>query len=270
MLTALTDLFADMTARLKEDRDSLNGLDGQGDGDTGDNMVANFETITSALRQVQDQNVTVDQALNHASQVLREQGKGATAPIYANGLQAAAQDMQGKTSFGIDDIQDLLGGLLKGAQQTPGVEQGGGGLLDALLPGVTTFLEARRNGGSVLEALMQGFMASQRGTYQTTKANSGFGRFSDQQTQGRVDPGAAGASSVLGGLLGSLLSGGLRSGRGEQQPSSGLDQLFRGGLGQLFGGLGGFGGGGNVGGQQRQRGGDPNDPQAKLGATEVV
>src|SRR6186997_3278808 len=104
MPNALTDLFAAMTNSLRNDRETLNALDNHGDGDAGDNMVANFETITNALRQSDTKNTTVDQALNHASQVLMQQGKGATAPIYASGLRAAATELQGKTSFGIEDI----------------------------------------------------------------------------------------------------------------------------------------------------------------------
>ena len=119
MASSLTDLFASMKQSLEQDRDVLNDLDGEGvgDGDAGDNMVANFETITNALRQAESRGVGPDQALTFASQVLQEQGKGATAPVYASGLRQAASNLEGKTSFGLDDIGGLLSGLLGGAQQ---------------------------------------------------------------------------------------------------------------------------------------------------------
>ena len=114
---------------------------------------------------------------------------------------------------------------------------------------------------------MQGFMASQRGAYQTSRSTSGFGSFADQNTRGRVDPGAAGASSLFGGLLGALLNGGLQAGRG-QSAGSGLDDLFGGGgLGQLFGGQGGFGWGTPPQQQPRARGGNPPAP---VGPSEIV
>ncbi len=165
MASSLTDLFASMKQSLEQDRDVLNDLDGEGvgDGDAGDNMVANFETITNALRQAESRGVGPDQALTFASQVLQEQGKGATAPVYASGLRQAASNLEGKTSFGLDDIGGLLSGLLGGAQQAPGVQnQGGGGLLDGLLPGVMSFMQSRNAGKSTIEALLSGFMASQR------------------------------------------------------------------------------------------------------------
>lgn len=282
MIKSLTDLFEDITQGLAQDRDTLNGLDDVGDGDAGDNMVNNFSTITNALRQVEDQDVTVDQALNHASQVLRQQGHGPTAPMYANGLVQAANNLQGKKSFGLDDITGLLGGLLGGVQQTPGIQpQGKGGLLDGLLPGVMGFMQLRNAGKSTIEALLGGFMASQRGAMGTARQSSGFGNFADRQTQGRVDPGAAGASSMLGSLFNSLLSGGLSASRREPARSEGISSLFDvGGLGSLFGSggqggqqqpaqssgglsdlLGGLlgGQGGGQGGQQQPQGGGLSD-----------
>ncbi|HEY1012287.1 MAG TPA: DAK2 domain-containing protein, partial [Herpetosiphonaceae bacterium] len=173
-MQGLADLFEAMTNGLRQDRENLNNLDDYANGDTGDNMVYNFETITGALRQMEGQPVTVDQALNHASEVLREQGRGGTAPIYATGLAQAAQNLKGKESFGLDDLIGLLGGLMSGAAnaqpqapnqaqpeeqpaqptaQTPGL----GGLLDGLVPGITTFMQSRNAGESTIESLFKGF-----------------------------------------------------------------------------------------------------------------
>ncbi|WP_110520007.1 DAK2 domain-containing protein [Herpetosiphon llansteffanensis] len=294
MSKALTDLFAEITNNLADERDSLNALDGVGDGDAGDNMVSNFETITNTLRQNEGQG-SVDNALRAASHALRTSGKGPTAPMYANGLDQAANDLAGKTSFGVNDIMKLLGGLLGGVQNTPGVkQQGEGGILDGLVPGVTTFMQSRNNGKSTLEALMDGYKASQRGAYGTSQQGSGFGQFGNNDTSGKVDPGAAGASSLLGSLLQTLLANGLSAGRGEPSKTSGFEELFGGGrqqqqppqqqqpqggygdalggLGDLFGQL--FGGGGGMFGgqpQQQQRpssGGD--DPKPRLRDQEVI
>ncbi|MCA0353746.1 MAG: dihydroxyacetone kinase subunit L [Chloroflexi bacterium] len=295
MSKALTDLFAEMTRNLADERDSLNALDGVGDGDAGDNMLSNFETITNTLRQNEGQG-SVDQALRAASKALRTSGKGPTAPMYANGLDQAAKDLEGKTSFGVNDIVKLLGGLLGGVQNTPGVkQQGEGGILDGLVPGVTTFMQARNNGKSTLEALMDGYKASQRGAYGTTQQGSGFGQFGNNDTSGKVDPGAAGASSLFGSLLQTLLANGLSAGRGEPSKTSGFEELFGGGqpqqsqqpqqqqpqggygdalggLSDLFGQL--FGGGGLFGGQPQQPQQRPSsrgdDPQPRLRDQEVI
>ena len=282
MVNSLTDLFEDITRGLEQDKDTLNALDDVSDGDAGDNMVNNFSTITNALRQVEGQNVTVDQALTHASKVLRQEGHGPTAQMYANGLLQAAEQagqvVEAEAGFALE----VAGGLLGGVQQTPGVrEEGQGGLLDGLVPGITAFMQSRNAGRSTIESLLSGFMASQRGALGTTRQNSGFGKAADQPTQGRVDPGAAGATSILGSLFGSLLSGGLSAGRGEQARTPGLGDLFGGGgLGDLFGGGGagggglggllggGAGGGGLFGGGGG--GGGSSEPRASIGPKEVV
>ncbi|KPL88140.1 DAK2 domain-containing protein [Herpetosiphon geysericola] len=294
MSKALTDLFAEITNNLADERDSLNALDGVGDGDAGDNMVSNFETITKTLRQNEGQG-SVDKALRAASHALRTSGKGPTAPMYANGLDQAANDLAGKTSFGVNDIMKLLGGLLGGVQNTPGVkQQGEGGILDGLVPGVTTFMQSRNNGKSTLEALMDGYKASQRGAYGTSQQGSGFGLFGNNDTSGKIDPGAAGASSLLGSLLQTLLANGLSAGRGEPSKTSGFEELFGGGqqqqqppqggggYGDPLGGLGGlgdlfgqlFGGGGGMFGGQPQQQQRPNsggdDPKPRLRDQEVI
>lgn len=272
MPNALTDLFEELTNSLRNDREMLNNLDNDYDGDAGDNMVDNFATITRALRESEGSVSTVDQALRYASDALQKDGKGAMAPLYAQGLVQAASNLEGKSSFSLNDLQGLLGGLLSGAQQAGGGQKSGG-MFDSLLPGITTFLQSRKNGASVLEALMQGFFASQRGAYGTSRQNTGFGSFTDRDTGGRVDPGAAAGSSLLGGLLGSLLSGGLGAGRGEQPRSPGLGELFGGGgLGELLGGAGGLGGlgelfGGGGGGSSR---GSTGEPRAKIGPSETI
>ena len=306
MPSSLTELFADITRGLNEDRDSLNALDQAHNGNAGDNMVFNFETITDALRQADQQNAPVDQALNFASQMLRQSGKGKTAEMYANGLAEAANSFQGKQNFGIGDIATLLNGLLGGVQNTPGVRsQGGGGMLDGLLPGVMGFMQSKNSGGSLLESLFKGYMASQRGAFGTTGSESGFGSSSGRNTRGQVDPGAAAASSLLGSLFNSLLSNGLKAGSGNRLPSSGLEDLFGGlgglggmqqqqprqqqqdpyggmqgggGLGELFGQL--FGGGGMLGGggsggpfdqpSTSARRGQGSEPRARISGEESM
>lgn len=269
MANALADVFESITQNMRQDQQMLNALDDDGDGDAGDNMVANMDTIAQALRQVEGRDMTVDQMLQYAGQTLRQQGKGATAPLYANGLDQAARNLAGKQSFSLEDLAGLLSGLAQGIQNTPGVKQGEGGLLDGLIPGVTAFLESRKGGKSMIEALLAAFMASQRGAYQTSSADKGFGSAASKSTKGRVDPGAAGASSILGGLLDSLLGGGLQAGRGEQPSKPGLGDLLGGsGLDELFGGL--LGGGTQQRQQQQQQRPRGQEPRAPLGPTEII
>ncbi|HEU5014137.1 MAG TPA: dihydroxyacetone kinase subunit L [Roseiflexaceae bacterium] len=245
----LVALFSAITQNLQQDRTHINQLD-PADGDTGDNMADNFALVTQALAQANQQaggQADIGALLGQAAQTLRQQGKGATAPIYAQGLADAGQRLQGQTSFSLDDLMPLLQGLLNGAQQASGAQPGQGSMLDVLLPGIMAFMQAKQNGASDAQAILQALLSVRRGANSTAGSGQGFGRAQGSDTTGRIDPGAAGAASLLEGLFGALLNGALRGGSTPQQstpqpsaPSQGIPGL-PGDLGGLIGGL--FGGG---------------------------
>jgi len=207
----LVALFEAMTQNLERDRDNLNQLD-RDDNDTGDNMVANFRLVTSTLQQEVSRTGQTDlgAALGQAAQVLRSDGRGGTAPIYADGLEEAASRLAGKSSFTLDDLLPLLEGLAGGAQRAGG-QPGQGSLLDVLLPAIGSYSQAKRQGQGDLEAILGALLETRRGATGTARSSTGYGRDAGRDTRGEVDPGAAGAASLLEGLLGALLQSAVRS-----------------------------------------------------------
>lgn len=234
---SLVDLFNAMTQSVEQDRAHLNHLD-RDDGDVGDNAVANFGMVTNALSQALNQNngqADVGEALQQAASILRSQGQGATAPIYAQGLEEAGRKLEGRNDFGIEDLLPLLEGLLRGSQQASGTQAGDGSLLDVLLPAVMAYMQSKQSGATDVQALMAALLAVRRGTTGTASSSRGYGQGSGRDTTGQVDPGAAAAASLLEGLFGSLLNGLLG---GKNQPAQGGTQSApdRGGdNGGLFG-----------------------------------
>ena len=223
---SLVAVFEAITQNLEQDRHDINQLD-RDDHDTGDNMANNFRLVTETLqKQVGQggQQVDVGAALGQAAQVLRDDGKGATASIYAQGLQEAAGKLQGQSSFSLTDLLPLLEGLLGGAQQA-GATKGQGGLLDVLLPAIGSYSQAKRGGQGDLEAILGALLETRRGANSTAHSSNGHGRASGRDTSGEVDPGAAAAASLLEGLFGALLKGGLQggaqAGQGNQPSQSG-------------------------------------------------
>lgn len=210
---SLVALFEAITANLERDRDDLNQLD-RDDGDSGDNMVANFQLVTSTLRRsvgpAQGGNADLGAALSEAAQVLRENGKGATAPIYAEGLDEAAGKFQGKSGFQLDDLLPLLEGMLGGAQRANSTQPGEGSLLDVLLPGVLAYMQGKRDGQGDLEAILGALLSVRRGANSTSRSSRGYGKGESRDTRGEIDPGAAGAASLLEGLFGALLQSAVR------------------------------------------------------------
>jgi dihydroxyacetone kinase-like protein len=218
---SLVAIFEAITQNIERDQQTLNKLD-RDDGDSGDNMVHNFRLVTSTLRKATGQGGQADigAALGQAAQVLRDDGKGATAPIYASGFQDAASELSGKSSFSLDDLMPLLQALLGGMQKANSAKPGEGSMLDAILPGVMGYMEAKQSGQSEMEAILSGLLGSRRGATSTAGSSSGYGRAAGRDTTGEVDPGAAGAASMLEGLFGALLQSAMRSqAQGRQAPA---------------------------------------------------
>jgi dihydroxyacetone kinase-like protein len=239
---SLVAVFEAITSNLEQDRDDINQLD-RDDHDTGDNMVANFRLVTETLQKQigEAESADVGLALGQAAQVLRDNGRGATAPIYASGLDEAAQKLRGQSSFALEDLLPLLEGLLGGAQRAgagQGEQAGQGSLLDVLLPAIGSYSRAKRDGQGDLEAILGALLETRRGANSTARSSSGYGRASGRDTAGEVDPGAAAAASLLEGLFGALLKGGLQS-----QAGGALPRGAEPGMGQMGGSAGGKYGG---------------------------
>lgn len=203
----LAQLFASVARSAAQDRPYLNDLDDVGDGDAGDNYHANMQLVADTLQQqLQGDRGDVGQALLAASKVLRSDGRGATAPIYASWLADAGQQLLGRTGLSVTDLLPLLEGLLRGAQGNTGtLPQGSGGLLDALVPGVLGYLDAKRRGASDTDALLDALTGARQGTFGTRRQSPPVPSFGERDTRGQIDPGAAGIGSMFEGLLRGLM-----------------------------------------------------------------
>lgn len=204
---SLVALFEAMTQNLEHDRGQLNSID-RGDGDAGDNMAANFRLITDTLAQALSQGEQagdIGAALTLAGRTLKKDGQGATAPIYAQGLAEAGKRLAGQSSFSLEDLLPLLEGLLAGSRRASGRKQGEGSLLDVLLPGILAYVQAKRAGQSDMESILTALLNLRRGANSTAQSPVGYGRSSGSDTTGQIDPGAAGAASLLEGLFGAIL-----------------------------------------------------------------
>jgi phosphoenolpyruvate---glycerone phosphotransferase subunit DhaL len=198
----IVQLWKSIASNAAEDRTYLNELDDIGNGNAGDNYQANMQLVASTLeRELQGGQGDVGRALLSAAETLRSSGRGATAPVYASGLADAGQRLLGRSGLSATDLLPLLEGLLNGAQGGSAIPQGGGGLLDALVPGVLGYLGAKQRGASDMEALMDALTNARRGTYSTRRESPPVESFGQRDTRGQLDPGAAGVGSLFEGLL---------------------------------------------------------------------
>jgi hypothetical protein len=185
----LSDLFGVALQTMIAHRQEINALDGY-NGNHGDNMVENLRMTTEALRARRSQPPA--EALRYASQTLQERGRGGTSQYYARGLGQAADQLQGRSAVGSDDIlslvQSLLGAIpsqgsqrdlqangsvleqvmgLVGGQPRQARPQGDSFGLDdvvsALLPAGLAFLQAQQSGADMTSAAQQAVIAALMG-----------------------------------------------------------------------------------------------------------
>jgi hypothetical protein len=177
----LSSLFGAALQAMTDNRQEINALDGY-NGNHGDNMVENLRMITETLAAQKSQPPA--DALRQASQRLQSQGRGGTSQYYAQGLNQAAEQLQGRSTLETDDVmslvQSLLGAIpseghpqqieasgsvleqvlgLAGAQPQPARQEDDtpdvGDILTTLLPAGLAFLQAKQSGADTLSAAGQ-------------------------------------------------------------------------------------------------------------------
>jgi hypothetical protein len=240
----LSRLFGAALESMEANRQEINDLDGY-NGNHGDNMVQNLQTITAALAAHQDD--APSEALRFASHELAERGQGGTSQYYVRGLSQAAERLEGRAELNRGDVLNLVQSLLSSvpSEGHPQQMEAGGNVFDQVvgLAGTQGSPASQGMPESPLSALLGG-----------------------QQPQGS----GAGLEGMLGALLGGQTSQpsgsvpdspleGLLGGQQPQDSGAGLEGM----LGALLGGQTSQPGGnvpdspleGLLGGQQPQGGG---------------
>ena len=181
------NLFQTVTGTLSKNKQTLNKADSYNH-DHGDNMVENMSIITQALQAKRSEGPS--DALQYASRVLQEQGRGGSSQYYAQGLSQAADQYQGQAQLSANDIMPLLNAILGAvpSESAPQHSQTGGSvleqmmglasqpqpqpkaggadvasLLNTLLPAGMAFLQAKASGADSMSAAQQAVMKALMG-----------------------------------------------------------------------------------------------------------
>jgi hypothetical protein len=261
-VSSLLKSIAGMVSQDQKHLDKISG--GQGNGTHGQRVAQAFQTAARAAQESGSQDAGAQLAA--AAQAMREQGQGRSIGYYANGLEQAAAQFSGRNGISTNDLGSLLDAFAGGVQQGNPAQPGQGTMLDALLPAAQAFMGAQQGGMDTGQAAMQALSSAANGAYGTMQADGGSGYGSGQ---GFVDPGAASATSVLGGIVKALLPSiagmAMQHISGSQSQQSGYAQP-PGGSASGLGGLGGLVGGllsGSA--QPNQQGQAQGDPFGGLG-----
>jgi dihydroxyacetone kinase-like protein len=175
----LAKLFGVALNAVNENRGQLNSLNETNHPDHGDNVAHNLGLIKSTLESQQSQSPS--DALRAVAQLMSQQGRGSTAPQYAQGLQQAADHFQGQQNMTNDDIGLLLhtmlgassagqfasqsGGMvgMMGAPAGQSPQTGGNDLVNKLAPAAMEFMRAKQSGADTKSAAMQAAMRAMVG-----------------------------------------------------------------------------------------------------------
>ena len=242
-------LLNGIASSLMQNRQGLNQADtGPGGGTHGERMAQAFQAAAQAAQTAGTSDAGEQLAI--AAQAMRQQGLGKAANYYANGLEQAAPQFQGQSGISLASLLPLLQSFVGGVQQNNPARPGQGTMIDALLPAVQAFSSAQQQGVDPQQAALQALSSAVAGARGTVSHQRG----------GYVDPGAASATNVLGGIVGSFLPG-VASALGQGSTTSGQSPTPSDPLGAL-GGLSGIAGdlGGLLGGSATGAQPQPNPP----------
>lgn len=179
----LADIFGSALNQLQADKNQINAADNNGS--HGSNIVSDFETVANTLNGLRGQDA--GNQLRQAASVLQQNGQSPSAGVYAQGLLQAAQNLQGKTGITAAEVLPLVQGLVSGVQRQAGTQPQHAGLINTLLPAVTSYAEQRSSGGNHGGAINTALNLLEGGVQQTS------------QTQN--DPSALSATSLIKGIF---------------------------------------------------------------------
>ena len=111
----LLQVFKAVSKTLKENQEALNEADVHNH-DHGTNMVNTFKLIQKAVKA--KENESASEQLAYASQLVREKSSSGSALLYADGLENAAKEFEGK-SFDRSGVGTLLNSLMGLPQNAP-------------------------------------------------------------------------------------------------------------------------------------------------------
>ncbi len=235
-------LLASIAKQLTQNQGHLNQVDRTG---THGERIA--QAFTAAAQAAANTGGDAGAQLQAAAQAMKTQGSGKATQFYANGLQSAAQQFAGQTNISSDNLAQFLQSFVGGVQRNNPAKPGQGTMIDALNPALNALTSAQSSGQDTIGAMSSALGAAITGTQRTAG------------TAGRVDPGAASATNVLGGIFAALaptlLSVIMNRVTGSGQSQQGGFANSPGGAGGLGALLGGLLGGGASGASQGNTGG---------------
>jgi hypothetical protein len=113
----LGKLFGAAMNAIDENRAGLNSMDEENHPNHGDNVYRNLGIIKDTFQSQKDQNTS--DTLRAAAEAVAKDGRGSTSKNYAQGLQQAASQFEGKNQLDHNAVASLLTSMLGAGVQQP-------------------------------------------------------------------------------------------------------------------------------------------------------
>lgn len=181
-------LLSTIAQQLDQNQGHLNQVDNSGT--HGQRVALAFNAAADAARQSGSNDAGAQ--LEAAAQAMRRQGKGKATAFYADGLEQAARNFSGQQGISSDNLLPFLQSFLGGIERNNPATPGQGTMIDAIQPAVSALNQAQQSGQPLQGGLLDMLGAAINGTQSTASS------------RGTVDPGAASATNVIGGIVAAL------------------------------------------------------------------
>ena len=196
----LSRMFHNIADSIEEAKDQLSALDGAvGDGDHGVTMSIGFQVVKAELSRRNVNATAPADLMNTAAMAFLNSVGASTGPLYATGLQRAAQALTGATDTTPAAQAAILKGIADGVRERGKGQRGDKTMLDALIPAAEAAASAVRRSANVEDMWREIVAAAEVGAASTRSMVASKGRAArlGERSLGHVDPGATSAVVIL-------------------------------------------------------------------------
>ncbi len=196
----LSRMFHNICDSIEQTKDHLSALDGAiGDADHGVTMSIGFQAVKAELSRRNIDAMAPADLVNTAATAFLNSVGASTGPLYATGLQRAAQALVGVVDATPEVQAAMLKGIADGVRERGKGQRGDKTMLDAWIPAAEAGAAAVRRSASVEQMWREILAAAEAGADSTRSMVASKGRAArlGERALGHLDPGAASAVVIL-------------------------------------------------------------------------
>jgi dihydroxyacetone kinase-like protein len=196
----LSRMFHNISDMIEDAKDRLSALDGAiGDADHGVTMSIGFQAVKAELSRRNVDAMAASDLMNTAAMAFLNSVGASTGPLYATGLQRAAQALASVDDATPEIQAAIVKGIADGVRERGRGRRGDKTMLDAWIPAAEAGVAAVRRSASAEQMWREIVTAAEAGAAATSSMVASKGRAArlGERALGHIDPGACSAVVIL-------------------------------------------------------------------------